>query len=191
MTRKIATLVFCIISLPTSAQTNGDPIKWAWTCKSSGFYTIEAFPNGIYRPDVDFTGNQQVVINIRTASKVEAEFCGSPRRGDLHYVEIQGRDLVSLFNRRDNKPFCNEATLNFENSTLNKVTGSTRDGEMSFIVSRDDNDWRFVISGADLRTEREGRKLRIAVPMPGVNYDAKADVWMFTGQCVMTMNQGR
>jgi hypothetical protein len=76
-----------------------------------------------------------------------------------------------------------------EHSTLETVTGSAQN--MSFIVSRDDNDWRFIISSTNLTTEREGRELRILVPKPGVNYDAKAGVWMLTGQCVMTINQGR
>jgi hypothetical protein len=190
LTKKIALamLAFCV-SLPASAETNNDPIRWGWTCKSSGYYSIKAFPNGGYKPEVDFTGNPQVVINIRAASKDTSEFCRSPGWKDFYYAEMQGADLATLYNGLDG-PFCNEAKPSFENSTLNKVAGSTR-REMSFIVSRDDNNWRFVISGTDLTTEREGRELRIVMPKPGVSYDAKAGVWMVTGQCVMTINQGR
>jgi hypothetical protein len=177
-----------IAPLASAEEANNDPIKWAWTCKSSGFYSIHAFPNGSYKPEVDFTGNPRVVINIREASKHAAEFCGSPDTPKhFYYAEMQGADLVKMYS--EFAPPCTQATPSFEQSTLNKVKGSAHD--MSFIINRDDNDWRFVISGIDLTTEREGRKLRILAPQPQINYDAEADVWMITGQCIMTTNQGR
>ena len=158
------------------------------TCKSSGFYSIEAFPNASYKPEVDFTGNPRVVINIREASKHAAEFCGSPDAPKyFYYAEMQEADLAKMYGHKNS--LCNEAKPSFDQSALNEITGSAE--EMSFIVSRDDNDWRFIISGTDLMTEREGRKLRILAPRSRVNFDAKADVWMLTGQCVMTINQGR
>jgi hypothetical protein len=190
MTKKIAvaTLALCI-SLPATAQTNNDPIKWAWTCKSSGFYTIEAFPDGSYKPAVDFTGNRQVVINIRQASKAMAQWCGSPDTPKyLYFAEMLGIDLAKFYSLK--APLCSEATPSLENSTLNEITGSARG--MSFIVSRDDNDWRFIISGTDLTTERRGRELRIRAPsLSQVKHEAKAGVWMITGQCIMTTDQSR
>jgi hypothetical protein len=180
----VAALALCI-SVPDSVSTNDDPIKWAWTCKSSGFYTIAAFPNGTYQPAVDFTGNLRVLINIRQA-KDESQFCGSPDSPKyFYYAEMIGNELAKRYS--DKAPVCAEATPRLADSTLDEVTGSSRG--MSFIVSRDDNDWRFVISGTDLTTEREGRKLRILVPSPQVNYEAKAEVWMITGQCIMTTDQ--
>jgi hypothetical protein len=114
LTKKIAvaTLAFCI-SLPASAQTNVDPIKWAWTCKSSGFYSIHVFPDGSHKPEVDFTGNPQVVINIREASKDTAQFCGSPDTPKyFYYAEMQGTDLAMLYNQKTR--VCKEAMLSFE-----------------------------------------------------------------------------
>src|SRR5262249_31361606 len=102
-------------------------------------------------------------------------------------AEMQGDELVKLYNEKTG--YCNEATPRFEHSTLNKVTGSAKD--MSFIVSRDDNDWRFVISGTDLTTEREARKLGILVPSPNLKFEAKAGVWMLTGQCIMTVDHAQ
>jgi hypothetical protein len=201
MTNKIAGIALALcISLPASAQTtpqcqdryhcNDDPIKWAWTCKSSGFYTIEAFPNGSYKPSVDSTGNPQVVINIRKASKDLAQVCGSPDTPKyFYYAEMQGQYLATIYGT--NTPtFCeNQAMPSFDHSTLDAARGSV--GLMSFEVSRDDNDWRFIISGTDLTTQRSARKLRILSPGPAINFDAKAGVWMITGQCIMTANQDK
>ena len=176
------------VAHPASAeQANNDPTKWAWTCKSSGFYIIKAFPNGSYQPAVDFTGNSQVIINIREASKDQEVLCGFPGYPKyFSYAEMQGPFLARMYSQ--GAPVCSEVKPSFEHSTLNKVAGSAR--EMSFIVSRDDNDWRFIISRTELTTEREGRELRILALQPGINYDAEADVWMITGQCIMTTNEG-
>jgi hypothetical protein len=175
----VAALAICI-ALPAGAWTNNDPIKWAWTCKSSGFYTIEAFPDGSYKPAVDYTGNRQVVINIREASQqIAKDACNVPY---FYYAEMQGEELATNYNNKVD--ICDKVTSRFESLTLNEVSGSS--GGLSFIVSRDDNDWRFVISGTDLTTEREGRKLRILSPSPYLNFKAQADVWMITGQCIMT-----
>jgi hypothetical protein len=88
----VAALAFCI-ALPAGAWTNNDPIKWAWTCKSSGFYTIEAVPDGSYKPAVDYTVNRQVIINIREASQeVAKDACNV---SDFYYAEMQGEELAT------------------------------------------------------------------------------------------------
>lgn len=95
---------------------------------------------------------------------------------------MQGSGLAKLYNQQGNT--CSEATVSFADKTIDEVTGAG--GRMIFALSRDDKDWRFIMSNTDLTTEREGRKLRILAPSPLVNYDDKAEIWMITGQCIMT-----
>ena len=181
-----AGIIGCLLSTSVSADTwPDDPIQWAWTCRSSGFYSISALPDGSYKPEADFTGNPQVIINIRQATKDTLQLCNYGYGNDtpaLYYAEMQGSGLAKLYNQQGNT--CSEATISFTDKTIDKVTGAA--GRMMFAVSRDDKDWRFIMSNTDLTTEREGRKLRILAPSPLVNYDAKAEIWMITGQCIMT-----
>jgi hypothetical protein len=52
----------------------------------------------------------------------------------------------------------------------------------SFILQKGDNDWRFIFVSADLETDRVARKMRIENPK--INYDAHAETWMITGECI-------
>ena len=138
-----AIITFLSIALPASAQeANTDPMKWAWTCKSSGYYSVKVFPNVSYKPETDFTSISRVIINIREPSKETADYCGTHNSPKLsyYYAEMQGNDLAKLCSTwYDRKRFCNEVTTSFDHSTLNEVSGSSNG--MSFFISRDDNDW--------------------------------------------------
>jgi hypothetical protein len=56
----------------------------------------------------------------------------------------------------------------------------------SLEVARDDVEWRFVLSGTSITTEKRARELRImAPPNPLIKWQAMADVDFITGECIL------
>jgi hypothetical protein len=178
------------LALTLATQPVSAADEWRWLCSSAGFYEMLVRPDGSYLPQTDFTGDRAIEITLKVPSKETVDNC--PDNGpELPYVvEVQGEGLAHLFS----KDVCRQSVLLDPDirlpghDDLYRVTAtSTWYGSqpMSLFVDRADTDWRFVISGSRLNTDKEARDLN-AMPgatHPGVTYSAEADAWMMTGTC--------
>jgi hypothetical protein len=138
-------------------------------------------------PETDSPENRNIIFTIRRSTEDYPPLCHAEYK-----VEIRGSKLAELYHYGGRKLCDADAEVSFHDSKksiIDKVTGNNM-SRMSFVVRRDDNDWRFMLSNSELTTEREGRELRIKVPNPQLHFDAEAKIWMITGQCIMTNDNG-
>jgi hypothetical protein len=189
---RLAALACAAVLLSTRSVTafDGDPIEWSWRCKNNGYYGMEVLPDGSYKPQIDKTTAQiPVILNIRKVVQ-----CKSESLSDEYYAEIKGDGLVQTYNNSLSSYVCRPlVNVSYDNKSLESISGSfsSQTTTNSLIISRDDNSWRFLMSGVSLTTERHGRKLRIIAPQPGVAYEASASTWIETGECVLTVGSSQ
>jgi hypothetical protein len=152
---------------------------------------LEVLPGGAYRPLIDTKEYGVLIVNLREMLQDERETCGEFNR-HAYYVELRGNELSQMFRgylcARAHISFFHVAapsnTEEMEPGNIEQMSESDRDASHVFLLNQDDNSWRFALSGTDLTTMRQSRKLNIENPK-GPRFVAEAGVWLMTGECVL------
>jgi hypothetical protein len=78
-----------------AAPDKSDPVIWAWTCASKGFYQTKVLPDGRYEPIFDNRSGGPIVIKLRRDAQGSFDFCAT-NHINSDYVEIsEDLDLFS------------------------------------------------------------------------------------------------
>jgi hypothetical protein len=89
-----------------AAMSENDPIKWQWTCRSTGYYAMTIFPNGTYKPAAEADPREsQIIIDIKEHPDafVDPKTTFENRFGSHLYWELEGTGWSEIWNYRSNR----------------------------------------------------------------------------------------
>jgi hypothetical protein len=166
-----------------------DPVKWGWRCASTAFYRTQVSPDGKHQSEVDDRYKTSLTIRLKYGAN---DLCS---KGRIYYIEIV--DFNQLFDSRIGPlgDLCKQVVvIDFENRIppdkepeLKGLQASIGKPHLNSLeMARDDVEWRFVLSGTSIMTEKRARELRItAPPNPLIHWQAMAHVYFITGDCIL------
>jgi hypothetical protein len=166
-----------------------EPVKWGWQCASTTFYTTQIFPDGKHQSKVDDSSKTSITMRLKYGLN---DLCS---KGRIYFIEIV--DLSGPFDTRSGPvgDLCKQVVvMDFETRIPPDKEPELRDLQVSIgkprlqslEVARDDVEWRFVLSSTSITTEKRARELRItAPPNPLIKWQAKADIYFITGECIL------
>jgi hypothetical protein len=172
-----------------AALDTPDHVKWGWRCASTAFYTTQVSPDGKHQSKVDGSYKTSLTIRLKYGAN---DLCSN---GRIYYIEIA--DFNQLFDTRNGPvgDLCKQVVvIDFGNRIppdkepeLKGLQASIGKPHLNSLeVARDDVEWRFVLSGTSIMTEKRARELRItALPNPLIHWQAMADVYFITGHCIL------
>jgi hypothetical protein len=184
-----------IASTTAHAQVDmPDPVKWGWRCASTTFYTTQVSPDGKHQSQVDDgpSGKTSITIRLKYGPK---GLCSEDH--GIYYIDIVDLSGPFAFDTRTEPVgnLCKQVVvMDFERLTSPDKEAELKDLQVSMgkprlqslEVARDDVEWRFVLSGTNITTEKRARELRItAPPNPLIKWQAMADVYFITGECIL------
>jgi hypothetical protein len=180
----VKTLLFATIASlslgVTAVAEDYPPNFWQWSCSTLAFYGMDVTPDGNYKP---FGENRPAKITIKLINDKTDESC----QANHYHFEID--DNSGLFSAQPYETNSCTQLLQLHKHTTSELENAEGiviyPRQMTVVITRDDNDWRFVLSKTHLSTTRSTRMSKIEVPQVAQFFTPEARVNFVTGECIM------